>query len=330
MARAADGVKPTFIVVGAQKAGTDSVYGYLRDHPEVVMAHPKEPHYFSKVPEAVDWAEYQRCFRPRPGARAFGEASTSYMPVRWAAERIRAELGADVRLVFVLRNPAERVYSAFLNMKRERPLRDGREFDEAVPWRMGSLAEMLREEERRLREAIDRGRIDLTPFRDFGDEIDWNYRYVANSVYRPQVERFLRNFPRERCLFLTTDDLRDDWRNAAAVLYRFLDVDANWVERLQRPQRNRASLPRHGPVGRLLSYRIVREAVRPVLFPLGGNRVKAWLKRIATTTAYPPIPDEARTRLAEAFAEENRSLAALIGTDLDAWNPRRPHADVRP
>ncbi|MEX2229324.1 MAG: sulfotransferase domain-containing protein, partial [Dehalococcoidia bacterium] len=200
------GVTPTFIVVGAQRAGTDSLYGYLRAHPDAVMAEPKEPHYFARVPEAMSWARYQRCFRTRP-AHAVGEASTSYLPVARAPERIRAELGADVRLVFMLREPVERLYSAFLNTKRARPVGDARDFDEAVPWRSGSLPEMVREEQRRLRDGIDRRRVDVGPFADFGDDRDWNYRYVANSLYRPQIERYLRLFPREQCLFLTTDDL---------------------------------------------------------------------------------------------------------------------------
>ena len=313
-------MKPTFIVVGAQKAGTDSLYGYLDDHPAVVMADPKEPHYFSKVPAAVDRAAYQRSFAARPRARVFGEASTSYMPVRWTAERIRNEAGPDVRLVFVLRNPVERIYSAFLNMKRARPLRDARDFATAVPWQAGTLADILREEGVRLGDAVRRRRVDLGPFRDFGDEIDWNYRYVRNSVYRPQIDRFLRCFPREQCLFLTTDDLRTDWRGAAAALYRFLDVDAGWVARLAVPQRNRASLPRPGAIGRLLSYRAFRDLVRPALLNRGGDRVKTWLKRIATTTEYSPLADEPRARLVEAFAEENGALSDVIGRDLSSWN----------
>jgi hypothetical protein len=319
---------PTFIVAGAQKAGTDSLHGYLADHPQAVMAHPREPHYFSKVPAASDRAAYERSFAERPGARAYGESSTSYMPVRWTADRVHAEAGPGVRLVFVLRNPVERIYSAFLNMKRARPLRDSRTFDEAVPWQAGTLADVLGEEAARLTDAARRGRVDLVPFRDFGDDVDWNYRYVANSVYRPQIERFLRHFPREQCLFLTTDDLRADWRGVAAALYRFLDLDPGWAARLSRPRRNEATMPRSGPIGRLLSYRAVRDAVRPALRRGGTDRIRTWVKRLATTTAVPPLGSEAREGLVELFAEENAALAELIGRDLSAWNVLA-RADVR-
>ena len=320
-------MKPTFIVVGAQKGGTDSLYGYLRDHPDVAMADPKEPHYFAHV--TGDWAAYQRSFGSRP-AKAFGEASTSYMPVRRAAERIRGALGPGVRLVFILRDPVERLYSAFFNMKRDRPLHDARPFDEAIPWQHGTLDEMLHEEDRRLGDAARRGRIDLARFRDFGDEADWSYRYVANSVYRPQIERFLGYVPREQCLFLTTDDLRRDWRRAAATLYEFVGVDPAWAERLERPQRNRASRPRGGPIGRLLSYRVVRAAARPILSPAAGERVKSWVKRLATTTEQPLMPEPVRRRLADAFAAENQALASVIGVDVTAWSGPRAHAGARP
>jgi hypothetical protein len=313
------GLTPTFIVVGAQRAGTDSLYGYLRAHPDAVMAKPKEPHYFARVPDTMSWAAYQRCFATRP-ARAVGEASTSYLPVSRAPERIRAEIGADVRLVFVLREPVERLYSAFLHTKRARPVGDARPFDEAVPWRSASLTDMVREEERRLRDGIRQRRIDVGPFADFGDDRDWSFRYVANSLYRPQIERYLRLFPRAHCLFLTTDDLRSDWRRAASALYEFVGLDPSWAARLAHPQRNRANVPRRGPIGRLLSYRVVRDAVRPVLSSGGGHRVKGWLKRVATTSAYPEMPDEARRCLRDAFADERRALATLVDRDLEAWD----------
>lgn len=329
MIHARAGVTPTFIVVGAQRAGTDSLYGYLREHPDAVMAEPKEPHFFARMPDTMSWATYQRCFRARP-ARAVGEASTSYLPVSRAPERIRAEIGADVRLVFVLREPVERLYSAFLHTKRVRPVGDARDFDEAVPWRSGSLTEMVREEQRRLRDGIRQRRVDVGPFADFGDDRDWSFRYVANSLYRPQIARYLRLFPREQCLFLTTDDLRTDWRRAASMLYEFVGLDPTWATRLAHPQRNRANVPRRGPVGRLLSYRLVRDAVRPVLSRGGGYRVKTWLKRVATTTAYPAMPDEARRCLQEAFADERRALAALVGLDLHGWDgaSARPRAST--
>ena len=69
--------QPTFLVIGAMKAGTTALWRYLREHSEVFMPDPKEVHFFSrKWDEGWDW--YEAKFADTDGALAVGEASPSY------------------------------------------------------------------------------------------------------------------------------------------------------------------------------------------------------------------------------------------------------------
>jgi hypothetical protein len=113
---------PNFIIIGAMKAGTSSLHLYLQTHPDVFMSFPKEPEYFV---EKSNWKKgqgwYESLFRDAGPAIAIGEASTSYTKYPNSAgvpERI-ARLIPDVRLIYVVRHPIERIRSHYEHSLRE-------------------------------------------------------------------------------------------------------------------------------------------------------------------------------------------------------------------
>lgn len=102
---------PTFIVAGAAKAGSSSLYHYLGLHPEVCMSAGKEPAFFTKN-WGKDLSFYAASFAQCSRAKAFGEATVEYMVDPEAPARI-AQVLPDVRLVFSLRDPVERAVSHY-------------------------------------------------------------------------------------------------------------------------------------------------------------------------------------------------------------------------
>jgi hypothetical protein len=100
------------------KSGTTSLYRYLQAHPDVFMSEEKELNYFTEGlnwESGIDWYEAQ--FEKAGNARAIGEASTNYTKYPQfpgVPERI-AGLLPDVRLMYIIRNPIERVRSAYLH-----------------------------------------------------------------------------------------------------------------------------------------------------------------------------------------------------------------------
>lgn len=120
------GCRPTFLVVGARRCGTTSLWRLLQRHPDVAMAASKEPRYFdANYARGPDWYHDQfPC-----DAVAIGEASPTYLQDHEALARIARDL-PDVRLVAMLRHPIERAHSHYW-MQVRRELRTG-SFAESV------------------------------------------------------------------------------------------------------------------------------------------------------------------------------------------------------
>ena len=127
------GALPDFVIIGAPKCGTTFLYHLLSKHPHVEPAAFKEPHYFDLFfDKGIEW--YRQCF-PQPqwkdGRRTvIGEATPGYLSSPQAPQRL-AEVIPQARLIALLRNPIDRMYSAYQFFK----VRHGREtgtFEETI------------------------------------------------------------------------------------------------------------------------------------------------------------------------------------------------------
>jgi len=180
-------VLPNFLVIGAAKAGTTSMYHYLRAHPQVFMPETKELNFFvgnDGWPKGISW--YERHFDAAGEAWAIGEASpnyTKYPLFPGVPERV-AKLVPEIRLVYLVRHPIERFRSGYLD-----EVRRGRQ----------------------------RNPIETT--------LASNPGYLAASKYAMQIEQYLEFFPRERLLVVTTEDLRRKRAATMRVVHAFLGVD---------------------------------------------------------------------------------------------------------
>jgi hypothetical protein len=109
---------PNFLIIGAAKAGTTSLHQYLRHHPQVFMPETKELSYFV---EENNWNRgrgwYRQQFEGATTAVAIGEASPRYAmyPVYRGVPRRIAELLPGARLIYVVRDPIERMRSHYLD-----------------------------------------------------------------------------------------------------------------------------------------------------------------------------------------------------------------------
>ena len=197
---------PSFLIVGAQRAGTTALFYYLRIHPEIApprgadaaVEWPKEIHFFDeKFGKGVRWYRSffplrarQRLAERRGASLIAGEATPSYLFYPLVPERVAATL-PEVRVIAMLRDPIERAYSHYQLMWRT-----GREklsFEEAVAAEEKRLA---RERERFL--AGDDGRLPHHRHRS----------YIARSLYAEQLERWLEHFPRDQLLVLRAEDFK--------------------------------------------------------------------------------------------------------------------------
>ena len=109
------GARPDFLIVGAQRGGTTSLYHYLSAHPQISASVIKEIHYFDLYYGCGEnW--YKAHFAPpwwlNVRGALTGEATPYYLYTPAAAARVAA-LIPDVRLVVLLREPVRRAYSQY-------------------------------------------------------------------------------------------------------------------------------------------------------------------------------------------------------------------------
>jgi len=228
--------------------------------------------------------DYQKLFQRVDGERAVGEASVCYLWSKTAPANI-ARLCPDARILMVLRDPVSRVFSGHLHTLTS--ANDHWSFREQVDAALGSRDTRIGE---------------LYPFLEFG-------------LYYEQVRRYLELFPRERVgIFFYDDYVRD----AAAFLrevFRFLEVDADFVPdfalRYTEPR-----VPRSHGAHRLMKRMGVWELAR-ALAPRG---IRPALKRLAfrprRALRIDPVD---RARLIAYYREDVEKLAALVQRDLSAW-----------
>jgi len=126
-ARGRDSMLPNFLIAGAAKAGSTTLYYYLAQHPDILMSSGKEPRFFTE-----HWdkglAYYEQWFTAYAGEKAVGEASPDYLASQSAA-RIQQIL-PDVRFIFALRDPIARTRSHYWHSIGNG--RESRSFDEML------------------------------------------------------------------------------------------------------------------------------------------------------------------------------------------------------
>jgi hypothetical protein len=298
---------PNFFIIGAQKAGTTSLYHYLRQHPQVYMSPVKEPFFFnheigpdgrvvkesfggpgrSRNPKFADLEEYRALFEGVKEELAVGEASVLYIYVPGTAERIE-RYAPGAKAIALLRDPAERAYSAF-----KYALRIG-----AEP--LADFARALREEEGRVRD-------------------NWHYalHYRSRGFYHAQLGRYYEMFGRERVGVWLYEDLKEDPVGVSQSVFRFLGVDDSFVPDASL-RHNPASVPK-GEAARLAIrfMNTMLPAVRKVV--PSAYKVRRLVNTWILTEESPPLDPGVRAELIEGYREDVLKLEELIGRDLSAW-----------
>lgn len=193
---------PSFLVIGAQKGGTTSLFDYLAEHPDVAAPRYKEVHYFTRYSDRP--LSYYRSSFPR-GDRMTGEASPYYLFHPFVPERVARAL-PDVKLIAMLRDPVSRAMS-----HHNHNLAMGLE---ELP-----LEEALDAEEARLAGA------EATLARPGGMvAAHRHFSYLARGRYAEQLERWFAHFPREQILILSSEDFFAEPQAGYAETLRFLGL----------------------------------------------------------------------------------------------------------
>jgi Sulfotransferase family len=312
---------PDFFIVGHAKSGTTALYEMLKQHPRIFMpvykgGAGKEPWFFAADnphPQEgrersvaftgrgrVTMQDYLALFARAAPQQIVGEASTSYLWSRSAANRI-AQARPDARIIAIFREPAAFLRSVHLQ-----------------------LLQNHHESERNFRKAVG-----LDEARREGRHIPrhsyWPQALIYSDRvrYAEQLRRYHAAFPREQVLVLIYDDFLADNEGTLARVLRFLDVDDGV---------SIAPLRANPTVGvrstRLNDLRLaLRDGRGPLLSAVRGTGKAITSKRLRELLYYPlqrravyrpaPPPDEAfMLELRRRFKGEVAALSEYLGRDL--------------
>jgi hypothetical protein len=292
---------PTFYIIGAPKAGTTTLYDTLVQYPQVYFPVQKEPSFFCDeeyYQKGIAW--YQDTFYPQSQKyKERGDATPRYL--YWGervAPRIASLYGnTPPRFIAIFREPSKLVYSYYWqNVREGREEMDFRSALQAEPQRLQKHQSFL----------ADRGRI--------------VYAYSRIASYASQLKPFLDRFPRDRFLFLLTDDLKD-FQQVTGKLEGFLELThQNWDQPVRS---NVASIPRSR---RMHQWLIQRSRVKEILKNFVPYSIRYKIKMSAIHSnlreiEVPQLEEDLALKLKQHYLPEVRQLEEIIDRDLSSWYP---------
>lgn len=211
---------PDFVVIGAKRGGTTSLYRYLLEHPSIQPLFPgrrhiKGVHYYdSNYERGLRWyrshfpleADGRHLVRPGCWPAIAGEASPYYLFHPLAAERLARDF-PDVRIVVNLRDPVDRAYSHYKEARFHHR--------ETLPFEAALAAEndRLRGEAERI--AAEPG---------YHSTAHEHLSYLAQSRYLDVLPRWFSLFPRDQFHISVSEDFYADPGQVVNEVWRFLGL----------------------------------------------------------------------------------------------------------
>ncbi len=290
---------PDFLIIGAAKSGTTTLYEYLCKHPQIFMSTPKEPDFFSVEANyelGLDW--YTSLFAAAEPNQICGEASTTYSRCQQhpnAAERIARTL-PNVKLIYIMRHPIDRAYSFYVHRLK------------------GS-----------------RYKPELAVGKTFEETIQQQSEFVDSSYYLQQIECYLKFFPKESFLFLLMDDLIQNPETTIEQTFEFIGVDPHYDLGRSTPiVANKASdnpewfvrQQLTAPLQAIPGVQQIKSMIPKDLRDRVYQVLKQWKYKSWADTQYrpPAMLPETRQTLSDRFRQPNQQLSEFLDRDLSHWN----------
>ena len=296
---------PNFLIVGGAKAGTTSLYHYLKQPPDVFMSPIKEPRFLTssfvqfplKGPGDAnmektiikDLNSYHNLFKDTGTAKAIGEASQDNLYFYNRAIPVIKQILGDVKIVIILRNPVDRAFSHYVMLVRD--IRETLSFEDALA-----------------QEEIRRGK---------NWSFGWSYKDVG--FYADAVRAYLSSFSNVKIYLY--EDLLTDPRNLVKDLFTFIGVGADFDVDLETKY-NVSGSPRNPWIQSLLvKPGPIKSIVKQISRFTGiENQIRAARERLVLiNTVKQKMDIKTRLSLTNAYHDNILELQKIIGRDLSKW-----------
>ncbi len=299
-------ILPNFLVIGAAKTGTSSLYKYLKQHPQIYMSPAKEPKYFAfnegeklcfngpgdmaaNLKVTTDLESYSKLFEGVTDEIAIGECSPSYLYCQGTPKRIKNVL-PDVKVIAILRNPVERAYSNFVHL-----FSSGRE-------PLNSFEHALKAEEERIK-------------------ANWEYfwHYKNQGFYYAQLKHYFDIFDRKQIKVYLYEDYQSNPIILLKDFFTFLDVDSNFMPDISikyNVQKTPKSIAFHNLTAR---PNPARSLVKTLLPTKWQRKIGREVKKLNENNIKPEIDPLVKNKLILEYHEDIIKLQDLIQQDLSDW-----------
>ncbi|MGI9289214.1 MAG: sulfotransferase family protein [Pseudomonadales bacterium] len=275
--------KPNFIIIGAARSGTTSLFKYLECHPEIYMSDIKEINYFSNEKywnKGLPW--YESHFNHQ-GEKLIGEASTSYTsaPILGSVpERMYKTLSA-VKLIYIVRDPIDRLVSHYMHRAHR-----------GVETR--TLSDIIENHD--------------------DDPLFWQGRYYY------QIQRFLEYYEKTDLHVLNVSDLGENTVSAVDEIYKFLGVSApNSLASPKSHHNVNASVTRKNSFGKKV-LEFYHSHVEQVPYPYRFKKLFLSLAEFGAEKIEKADLDENQIRKLTAFyADDVKKLEDFSGLNIKSW-----------
>jgi hypothetical protein len=292
---------PNFLGIGVEKAGTTSIYNYLKQHPQVYMSPVKETNFLERDWEHVDdetkrrkkdridtFEKYSQLFNKVTDEIAIGEISPNYLfHYQSSSERILRYV-PQAKLIAILRDPADRAYSDYLMHVRD-----------AIGQNVRSLSEQI---ESRSQQSFT----------------------IRKGFYYEPLKYFFDKFGADQIRVYLYDDLCQDAIALIQDMYQFIEVDNTFVPDVTI--RNQvAQVPKVNTLNTLLKrqnpVRSVAASVLRLVLPLSARQTirSALINLNSQDKNQMSFSPEDRSKLIELYREDILKLQDLLQRDLSSW-----------
>jgi Sulfotransferase domain len=209
-------VLPDFLIIGAQKAGTTSLYSYLCQHPGIIPAMDKEIHFFDNPHHRAQgefWYRSHFCIesekhqlKEKMGYLPLTGEATPSLIFSYHTPKFVSSLVPDIKLIILLRDPIDRAFSHYNHNYR----REGKE--------LLSFEDAIEKETERIENDLEC----LIQDENFDEENIKRYSYIHRGFYDEQLERWFQYFSKEQFCILESEKFFIDSQYQLEVVLRFL------------------------------------------------------------------------------------------------------------
>ena len=218
-------VLPDFLVIGAKRCGTTSLFYHLPEHPCI----SKSPHdnmgfFNDNFHLGVNWYKsfFPTIFTRNKIKSEFGnflafDVTTTYMEEESTANNVY-QIKPNMKIIVILRNPVDRAYSQYHLNLREKA--EKRSFEDAMEENMNELNKESYE------------RYEIKP--KFSVEEN---NYLKKGLYAQQLRHWLNIFPMESMLILSTEEFESNQQVIYNKIFEFLNISQFEVKNTEKMEK---------------------------------------------------------------------------------------------